>query len=162
MLLSYHHLFRERQQRTILLQQPMIIVMCMRCVPYLVSGSRRVPGGWRARYQQYNNYRIHHYCSILILASLWSLIIVPPRTKRWTCCDRIEAGTWGSSGCKQRFHLPPFEGDPYLARIVQKVHRVCVHTTYYIPRRRKLASLEHSLYPAPPHHRYTYILYACC
>ena len=40
---------------------------------------------------------------------------------RWTCCDKKESGTWGSSGCKTRCHFPPFEGHPKLVDIVRKV-----------------------------------------
>lgn len=43
---------------------------------------------------------------------------------RWTCCDKKEPGTWGSSGCKQRYHLPPPEGDAELVNIVRKVREM--------------------------------------
>ncbi|CAM9896024.1 unnamed protein product, partial [Sphacelaria rigidula] len=39
---------------------------------------------------------------------------------RWNCCDKNEPGTWGSSGCKRRFHLPPSEGDPGFVAAVRK------------------------------------------
>eukprot|EP00752_Nemacystus_decipiens_P010357 g9227.t1 len=42
------------------------------------------------------------------------------RVMRWTCCDKKEPGTWGSSGCKTRCHFPPFEGHPKLVDIVRK------------------------------------------
>lgn len=43
------------------------------------------------------------------------------RVMRWTCCDKNEPGTWGSSGCKNRCHFPPFEGHPKFINIVRKV-----------------------------------------
>lgn len=43
------------------------------------------------------------------------------RVMRWNCCDKNEPGTWGSSGCKRRFHLPPSEGDPGFVAAVRKV-----------------------------------------
>ncbi|CAN0561899.1 unnamed protein product, partial [Ectocarpus sp. 12 AP-2014] len=31
------------------------------------------------------------------------------RVMRWTCCDKNDPGSWGSSGCKTRCHFPPFD-----------------------------------------------------
>lgn len=45
----------------------------------------------------------------------------PHRVMRWTCCDKSDPGTWGSSGCKTRCHLPPFDGHPDFVDIVRKV-----------------------------------------
>ncbi|CAM9187646.1 unnamed protein product [Choristocarpus tenellus] len=42
------------------------------------------------------------------------------RTMQWTCCDSKEPGSWGSSGCKRRCHMPPANGHPELVEMVQK------------------------------------------
>ncbi|CAM9204617.1 unnamed protein product, partial [Discosporangium mesarthrocarpum] len=42
------------------------------------------------------------------------------RVMRWTCCDSKEPGSWGSSGCKRRYHMPPADGHPEFVEIVKK------------------------------------------
>jgi hypothetical protein len=44
------------------------------------------------------------------------------RAKRWACCDARELGKFGSSGCRQRFHMP-VETDPeYSAAVLEKTN----------------------------------------
>jgi len=42
------------------------------------------------------------------------------RSKRWSCCDVRELGKFGSTGCRQRFHLPVDQDPVYLDAVEAK------------------------------------------
>ncbi|CAM9718166.1 unnamed protein product [Chrysoparadoxa australica] len=63
------------------------------------------------------------------------------RIRRWTCCDEKDPGSWGSSGCLRRHHMPPLEGSPALREKVSRLDQKAKEKLCHLDER--LAELAH-------------------